>query len=99
MIRDNINDTIAAISTAVGESGIGIVRMSGKDALEIADKIFVSKEGKKSSTFKTYTKIKNLPPDNLKTRAGSRPLPRESGGKKSKIKNLKDLKNLLTRLS
>lgn len=32
--------TIAAISTAVGEAGIGIVRISGKKSLEIANKIF-----------------------------------------------------------
>ncbi len=32
--------TIAAISTAVGEAGIGIVRMSGTRSLEIANKIF-----------------------------------------------------------
>lgn len=34
------NDTIAAISTPVGQGGIGIVRMSGPQALEIADRIF-----------------------------------------------------------
>lgn len=55
MIKNNITDTIAAISTPVGESGIGIVRISGKEALEIADKIFLSKDSKKPSTFKTYT--------------------------------------------
>ena len=33
-------DTIAAIATALGESGIGIVRISGEDAIGIADKIF-----------------------------------------------------------
>ena len=33
-------DTIAAISTALGESGIGIVRLSGPDALAIAGKVF-----------------------------------------------------------
>ena len=33
-------DTIAAISTAVGEAGIGIVRLSGKDATSIANNIF-----------------------------------------------------------
>ncbi|MCM8782864.1 MAG: tRNA uridine-5-carboxymethylaminomethyl(34) synthesis GTPase MnmE [Candidatus Omnitrophica bacterium] len=49
------DDTIAAISTPLGESGIGIVRISGKDALKIADKIFVSKEATKASEFKTYT--------------------------------------------
>ena len=32
--------TIAAISTAVGEAGIGIVRMSGDDSLNIAKKVF-----------------------------------------------------------
>ena len=32
--------TIAAISTAVGEAGIGIVRMSGKNSLDIANEIF-----------------------------------------------------------
>ena len=33
--------TIAAISTAYGEAGIGIVRMSGPDSLEILKKVFV----------------------------------------------------------
>ena len=55
MAKYNFNDTIVAISTPLGESGIGIVRMSGKDALAITDKIFLSKDGKKPSSFKTYT--------------------------------------------
>jgi tRNA modification GTPase len=55
MLKADLNDTIAAIGTPVGESGIGIVRISGKDALKIADKIFVSKDNKKPSSFKTYT--------------------------------------------
>ena len=33
--------TIAAISTAYGEAGIGIVRMSGPDSLDVLKKIFV----------------------------------------------------------
>lgn len=33
--------TIAAISTAPGIGGIGIIRMSGKECFEILDKIFV----------------------------------------------------------
>jgi tRNA modification GTPase len=33
-------DTIAAISTPVGEGGIGIMRLSGKDALPIAQRLF-----------------------------------------------------------
>ncbi len=38
-----LDDTIAAISTPLGEGGIGIVRISGKDAIKIADKIFRGK--------------------------------------------------------
>lgn len=39
-------DTIAAISTPPGEGGIGIVRISGDEAIEIADKLYSM--GKKS---------------------------------------------------
>lgn len=55
MVHSDINGTIAAIATATGEAGIGIVRISGKDALRIADKVFLSRDGSKPSTFKTYT--------------------------------------------
>lgn len=37
-------DTIAAIATALGESGIGIIRISGEDAISIADKIYSGKK-------------------------------------------------------
>ncbi|RJR17243.1 MAG: tRNA uridine-5-carboxymethylaminomethyl(34) synthesis GTPase MnmE [Nitrospiraceae bacterium] len=40
-------DTIAAISTAPGHSGIGIIRLSGRDAFEIVEKIFLSTRQKK----------------------------------------------------
>lgn len=40
-------DTIAAISTAVSNSGIGIIRISGKDAVAVADGWYRSKGGKK----------------------------------------------------
>lgn len=40
-------DTIAAIATAMAPSGIGIVRVSGPDAVEIADRVYRSKGGKK----------------------------------------------------
>ena len=33
-------DTIAAISTAPGEGAIGIVRISGEDAIRIADEVY-----------------------------------------------------------
>ncbi len=55
MLKYDSNDTIAAIATSIGESGIGIVRISGQSALKIADKIFVSKHNRKPSSFKTYT--------------------------------------------
>jgi len=35
-----MTETIAAISTAIGESGIGIVRMSGKESIKIAREVF-----------------------------------------------------------
>lgn len=41
-----LDDTITAISTPLGEGGIGIVRISGADAFSIASKIFVSPKGK-----------------------------------------------------
>ncbi len=37
-------DTIAAIATAMSNSGIGIVRMSGSESLEIAEKVFKGKK-------------------------------------------------------
>ena len=40
-------DTIAAISTPIGRGGIGIVRLSGKDAVKIADRLFSSPKNKK----------------------------------------------------
>jgi len=49
------DDTIAAISTPLGEGAIGIVRLSGKDSLKIADKIFQAKDGILPSKFKSHT--------------------------------------------
>lgn len=40
-------DTIAAVATAMVSSGIGIIRISGQDAVQIADQVFCSK-GKKA---------------------------------------------------
>jgi tRNA modification GTPase len=37
-----IDDTIVAISTPLGEGGIGIIRLSGKDAVQAASRIFRS---------------------------------------------------------
>lgn len=48
-------DTIAAISTPLGEGGIGIIRISGKDAISIANKIFRSPKGVNLQDVKTHT--------------------------------------------
>lgn len=49
------SQTIAAISTAMSNSGIGIVRLSGKEAFTIADKIYEGKKSKKLSQQKSHT--------------------------------------------
>ena len=50
------SDTIAAIATATSPSGIGIVRISGEDTLDIIDRIYHSKDGKKKiSKCKSHT--------------------------------------------
>lgn len=41
-------ETIAAVATAMSNSGIGIIRISGEDAISIADKIFKSAKKEKS---------------------------------------------------
>lgn len=47
IMQDTHADTIAAISTAVSESGIGIIRLSGPCAIAAADLLFRSPGGKK----------------------------------------------------
>lgn len=46
------HDTIAAIATALGNSGINVIRISGDEALEIALNIFVNKNNDKVKSFK-----------------------------------------------
>ena len=48
-------DTIAAISTAMTNSGIGIVRISGEDAFDVIDKIYKGKKDKILSEQKSHT--------------------------------------------
>ncbi|MGE8037860.1 tRNA uridine-5-carboxymethylaminomethyl(34) synthesis GTPase MnmE [Lysinibacillus sp. NPDC093692] len=48
-------DTIAAISTPMGEGAIAIVRLSGDEAVAIADKIFRSPGGKSLTTKASHT--------------------------------------------
>ena len=48
---NSTKDTIAAISTPPGQGGISVVRMSGADAVVVADRIFSSGAGEKPSSF------------------------------------------------
>ena len=51
-----ITDTIAAISTALSDSGIGIIRVSGSEALSSVNRIFVNaKYERKLLGYKTHT--------------------------------------------
>ena len=50
-----MNTTIAAICTAQGEGGIGVIRISGDDSLQIADKVFKNINNKKVADMKGYT--------------------------------------------
>ena len=48
-------DTIAAVATPLGEGGIGIVRLSGPDAISIAAQMFRGKGGRSLAAQPTYT--------------------------------------------
>lgn len=50
-----MSDTIAAISTPQNTGGIGIIRISGDNAIEIAEKVFVSADKRLLENMKGYT--------------------------------------------
>ena len=52
---NNEHRTIAAISTAQGEGGIGVIRISGEEAITVADQIFQNINGKRLCDMKGYT--------------------------------------------
>ncbi len=49
------SSTIAAISTAQGAGGIGVIRISGDKALTVADRVFKGVNGRSLSEYKGYT--------------------------------------------
>ena len=51
------DDTIAAVATPLGESGLAVIRLSGAGALAVADRSFEpsSKKGAKPSQAPTHT--------------------------------------------
>ncbi len=50
-------ETIAAISTGSAPGGIGIVRISGPDARQVADRVFRANSGKRIAEMKGYTAL------------------------------------------
>ena len=57
-VRDMIklSDTIAAIATGMNQGGIGVIRVSGENAIVVADSIFVpKKKGKEIRNLDSYT--------------------------------------------
>ena len=50
-----MDDPIAAVSTPIGNGGIGIVRISGKGSVDIADRIFIPADGEKISGKQSHT--------------------------------------------
>jgi len=53
-MNPSLEETIAAISTPIGEGGIAIVRISGRNALEVGDGVVRAKRGRPSE-WKTHT--------------------------------------------
>jgi len=50
-----LDDTIVAISTPLGQGGIGIVRLSGPKALSVADQIFLIRSGRLPSACSSHS--------------------------------------------
>ena len=50
-----INDTIVALATATGVGAISVIRLSGKEAIELADKVFKTLNGKPLSEALSHT--------------------------------------------
>ena len=53
----NVFDTIAAVSTPRGKGGIAVIRISGEDAISVADKVFVPKGNKKLSEIESNREV------------------------------------------
>src|SRR3989441_11979645 len=51
----NAGDTICAIATPPGEGGIGIIRLSGEKAIDIASAVFAGSGGRTVRDYKTHT--------------------------------------------
>ena len=56
-MKEYIGDTIVAVGTRSGEAAIGIVKLSGRESVNIADKIFRSKNGRKIFEQDTFSMV------------------------------------------
>lgn len=50
-----MSDTIAAVATPLSAGGIGVIRISGEKAIEVADKVVRTTSGKSLTSLKGYT--------------------------------------------
>ncbi|MBO4861024.1 MAG: tRNA uridine-5-carboxymethylaminomethyl(34) synthesis GTPase MnmE, partial [Clostridia bacterium] len=49
--------TVAAVSTPRGKGGVALVRVSGENAFEIADRVFAPSSGKRITEYKPNTVV------------------------------------------
>jgi tRNA modification GTPase len=60
--KHNLDDTIVALATPPGIGAIGVIRLSGKDAIAIADKVFFGKKLAKQATHTIHLGTIRIPP-------------------------------------
>ncbi|MEG1913628.1 MAG: tRNA uridine-5-carboxymethylaminomethyl(34) synthesis GTPase MnmE [Acidaminococcaceae bacterium] len=53
----DINATISAVATALGDGAVGIIRLSGRESLRIIEHIFVAASGKEVASYPPHTLI------------------------------------------
>ncbi|TCS81870.1 tRNA uridine-5-carboxymethylaminomethyl(34) synthesis GTPase MnmE [Pectinatus cerevisiiphilus] len=57
MVYKEKNDTIAAIATPLGEGGIGVIRVSGADSIQMVDKIFLAANKRALADRRSYRAV------------------------------------------
>ena len=58
-VKHNLADTIVALATPPGVGAIGVIRLSGTDALTIANKVFFGKNLEKQKTKNAHHSLRN----------------------------------------
>ncbi len=57
IIKQEQEETISAVCTALGEGAIGIIRISGEKALKVGENIFKAASGKKLADYARNTLV------------------------------------------